>query len=137
MERGSNQHWSLLHLDLGAITSSRAVRFWFYYCIAGVAAWLIFGVAVPRAHEAQCLAQAKQNLHSVQLGLERYAVDAPQSKYPADLNTLIKDGYLQALPDNPFTGQPMKWHRPGEQCARGDFVYEWRDNGLSYLLYLY
>jgi hypothetical protein len=78
------------------------------------------------------MAQCKQNLHEVQLAIERFAVDSPRGNYPRDPGEVIAEGYLTEMPYNPFTGSPMRWvvlaavdysapRPPG--LSHGDFGY--------------
>ncbi len=106
------------------------------WCAAAVVlVWLVFGSWIPRAQYARQVAQAKQNLHSIQLGLERFCVDSPHSTYPLRVEELLSTGYMREFPPNPFTGEPMRpvqvdlraynghgWLQvPG--AHHGDFVY--------------
>lgn len=119
-----------------------------------LAAYGMFSLA-PRLEYQRQVAAAKQNLHAIQLGLERFAVDSPNATYPLRVEELLSAGYLSALPPNPFTGQPMQpvqvdvrgyngrgWLQvPG--AHRGDFVYYPRfdETGtgepIAYTLFLY
>jgi hypothetical protein len=51
--------------------------------------------------------QTRANVAVIQAVLERYSVEN-RGLYPADLQTLITEGYLDALPENPYTGKPMR-----------------------------
>jgi hypothetical protein len=54
-----------------------------------------------RARAAEC----KQNLHTIQLALERYQIDHDEL-FPAALGELLSLGYLPCLPANPYDRQP-------------------------------
>ena len=60
----------------------RAVVFWLIYGAAGFVLWLVFGVWVPGCQYAGQMATCKQNIHAIQLAVERYAVDASDECYP-------------------------------------------------------
>jgi hypothetical protein len=110
---------------------------------------------IPKYQYQNKVAEAKLNLHAVQLALERFAVEQPDSTYPADIRELISTGFLTEFPPNPFTGQPMQpisivdgnydghglLNIPGAQ--HGDFVYYPRRNTegelkpSAYTLFLY
>jgi hypothetical protein len=108
--------------------------------IAGVffAATLALGLIVSNVAQDLCYAskcaQVKQNLHAIQLALERYSVDN-NGDYPSNIAQLKSGGYLPVLPKNPFTGKPMRCVREaphGEAdgfvkapagSQRGDFIY--------------
>jgi len=86
-------------------------------------AWLvIYNAIVIPVHRANMAAEAKRNLHSVQLAVERYAVDTDGS-YPTRVTQTLEAGYLDALPTNPYTGQPMRELRLGDPPSQGDFYY--------------
>jgi competence protein ComGC len=66
-------------------------------------------------------AETKSNVHLIQIALECYWVD--HCVFPADIDTLITDGYLEALPMNIFTKQPMKGISFGAFPYEGEFTY--------------
>jgi len=52
----------------------------------------------------QAVNMTKQKLHGVQLALERFAVDRPDSTYPQHINQVVREGYIDAgFYANPFT----------------------------------
>jgi hypothetical protein len=65
--------------------------------------------------------QTKTNVHDIQIALERYWVD--HCVYPADIATLQSEGYIGALPMNPFTRQPMREISFGASPYQGEFTY--------------
>jgi hypothetical protein len=79
-----------------------------------------------RAKAAQC----KQNLHAVQLALERFAVDK-EGAYPVSIGEMQQAGYMPKLPLNPFTGEPMQARHEGEEVPLGDFLYYPRYDGAD------
>jgi hypothetical protein len=86
----------------------RGVIFWLGVVAIGFGAYFIFGQLMPRMRYQALGAEAKQNMHAVQLGLERMAVDNPDSNYPYDINEVIRRGYLAQFPENPFAHRPMQ-----------------------------
>ena len=113
-------------------TNRRLVGFWVVGGLLCLIAWLVIFVQIPGCVYAEKMAQSKANLHSVQLGLERFSVDVPGSYYPLDPGVLINEGYLDQMPTNPFTGQPMRYiilSQPGHEAgipaglSHGDFGY--------------
>lgn len=85
----------------------RGLKFWIGVGVAGLGAYLVFGQFIPQARYHALEAQAKENMHAVQIALERMAVDNPGSDYPYDINEIVRRGYLQELPLNPFAHRPM------------------------------
>jgi hypothetical protein len=83
----------------------------------------IYNGCIEPARKARLGAEARQNLHLLQLALERFSVDSPGASYPESTSLLIQQGYLSELPNNPFTGAPMQEYHPGEIPPPGDFVY--------------
>jgi hypothetical protein len=57
------------------------------------------------------------------LAVERYAVDHPQSSYPRQIKEVIKLGYLEEFPLNPFTGLPM---RCVEESSSADYKFDYQ-----------
>jgi hypothetical protein len=74
------------------------------------------------AREKAMEAETRSNVHLIQIGLERYAVNH-QGIYPPDSQTLIEQNYLSAMPDNPFTKAPMKDIPFGSSPFEGEFTY--------------
>jgi hypothetical protein len=56
-------------------------------------------------------------------------VDDPQSRYPRDLGQLRAGGYMEDMPLNPFTGQPMRCINDASEAQPGDFTYTLRFQG--------
>jgi hypothetical protein len=124
-------------------------RCWLALVFAAVACLL----SIPSCFEApsnpDTIAQAKQNLHVIQLALERFAVDY-DGFYPQDFALLASEGYMPKNPGNPYASppggdenrmQPIALGKPGQP---GDFVYvtKVQDVGgqqkvVGYELYLY
>jgi len=98
----------------------------------------------------QAISMVKQQLHSIQLGLERWSVDDPDGFYPHSINQLVSpmgewDSYLPAgFYANPFTAGsadeldamcvPFGW----SELAPGNFSYlthyDEQGNVTSYML---
>lgn len=84
--------------------------------IAGVALVTYGNAHRDRGEAAEC----KQNLHAIQLALERYAVDSGGGFYPPTLSVLRDEAYLPVLPRNPYgKGPPMPEVPPGEHAPGG------------------
>lgn len=140
-----HSEWELLRVGwhsavaaLGRAPTRRLVGLWI--CLLSLA-WLlgsIILIQVPSCAFQAKMVKSKQNLHAVQLALERFSVDSPGGVYPADPNVLIETGYLEDMPRNPFTGEPMRWvmldvlDREAPMPAgldHGDFGYYPRSEG--------
>jgi hypothetical protein len=98
--------------------------------LAGSALGVLLTAAFVNTHivmpvrEARLASQAKQNLHAVQLAVERFAVDQADGNYPLRASEVIAAGYLSVMPPNPYTGQPMQEYSVDTQLLpAGDFVY--------------
>lgn len=87
-----------------------------------------YGSAASKAsREADSI--GKQNLHAIQLAVERYAANDPQGSYPASLSQLQPHDYLftasgsPIIPMNPHARgckpQPVPEVPPGEYTAGG------------------
>jgi len=67
---------------------------------------------------------ALENLHRVQLAIERYAMYNPSGEYPPDLQILVEEGYLDGYewPHNPYAkGNPGVFLRM-HQVEIGNFM---------------
>lgn len=100
-----------------------AVLYWVVFLAAAYIAWGIVFVAIPRVAWHKKAEISKRNLHTIQLAVERYAVDF-EGDYPYDINELVKAGYIDEFPVNPFSGMPMQACPPGSEPPPGDFIYE-------------
>ena len=81
-------------------------------------------VGRPKAPEAE----VKSNVHTIQIALERYAVDHyddPETDtYPREIETLINEEYIVAFPPNPFKiPDEMKEIEFGSDEWWGEFSY--------------
>ena len=59
--------------------------------------------AVIRTQEAVL----KEDLFRMRDAIDQYYAD--KGKYPADLQALVTDGYLRAIPEDPFTRSSETW----------------------------
>jgi len=84
----------------------------------GLGAWAV-GSYQERANEQI----TKQNLHVLQLQIERYAAEDPWSAYPFDLPALESRHYSPELPNNPYSARPMQALLPSDTPVAGDFSY--------------
>lgn len=85
---------------------------------AGAAGWLSAHWLAARIQ----LDRATARLHDIQLAVERYAVDH-QGRYPATLADAEAAGALPAMPENPYTKEPMPVLAPGDPPVAGGVVY--------------
>ena len=100
-----------------------AVLYWVVFLAAAYLVWGLLFVAIPRSIWHGKAKVAKANLHTIQLVVERYAVDY-EGDYPFDVYDVITAGYIDEFPETPFSGQPMRAYPPGSEVPPGDFVYE-------------
>ena len=109
-------------------------QFWTFWLLftAGGLVMLLLMATVPGCVYQKNLVTSKQNLHAVQLALERFAVDSPGGNYPVRIEQIMEDGYMPQLPVNPFTMLPMRWKVYGsydeaasnpDLLSHGDFGY--------------
>jgi len=67
-------------------------------------------IAVPRFASAIKMAKEavlKEDLHVMRAAIDSYTMD--KQKAPQSLNDLITDGYLRAIPEDPFTHSKDTW----------------------------
>lgn len=64
----------------------------------------------------------KENLFQLRDSLEQYYAD--KSKYPEDLETLVDDGYLRKIPEDPLTKSTDTWELIYEEVDNVDDNYE-------------
>ena len=62
-----------------------------------------YGTAVTRSKEAVL----KENLFRMRDAIDQYFAD--RNEYPATLDSLVTDGYLRGIPEDPFTESSSSW----------------------------
>ena len=79
---------------------------------------LLVSVALPRFRDAQQRAREavlKENLFRLREVLDQYHHD--KGKYPATLSTLVQDGYLRKMPEDPITQSSATWIEVQEEMT--------------------
>ena len=80
-----------------------------------------YGTAVTRAREAVL----KEDLFRMRDAIDQYHAD--RSEYPPGLESLVSEGYLRAIPEDPFTRSTATWlvvpaeFDPADPLAQGVF----------------
>ena len=70
--------------------------------LAGVSL-TVYGTSVQRGKEAAL----KEDLFQMRKAIDEYYAD--KGKYPSDLQSLVTDKYIRAVPPDPFTGSAESW----------------------------
>ena len=80
---------------------------------------VIAGMAMTSYRNSVTLAQEavlREDLFRMRDAIDQYYAD--KNKYPATLDALVSDGYLRALPEDPFTRSTATWQEiPAEPDA--------------------
>ena len=63
----------------------------------------VYGNSVKRAKEATL----KEDLFRMRDAIDQYYAD--KSKYPSSLDSLVSDGYMRKIPEDPFTKTADSW----------------------------
>ncbi len=80
-----------------------------------------YGTAVTRAREAVL----KENLFRMRDAIDQYYAD--RNEYPPELESLVGEGYLRAIPEDPFTQSTATWqvvlaeYDPANPLSQGVF----------------
>jgi general secretion pathway protein G len=72
---------------------------------------ILAGIAVANYRSAVVSTQEavlKENLFRMRDAIDQYYAD--KGRYPASLETLVEDGYLRRIPDDPITRSAATWH---------------------------
>ena len=80
---------------------------------------LLVSIALPQYRNAQRKAKEAvlmENLARIRELLDQYKSDKTQ--YPASLQTLVDDGYLRKLPEDPITGRSDMWEEVREDLGQ-------------------
>jgi general secretion pathway protein G len=64
----------------------------------------------------------KHNLQQIRLALDHYNND--KGHYPADLGTLVDEGYIREIPTDPITGSKETWQLVYDNARDEDSSYE-------------
>jgi len=71
---------------------------------------VLAGIGMASYRNAVTLAQEavlRENLFRMRDAIDQYYAD--KQRYPANLEDLVSDGYLRAIPDDPMTQSPDTW----------------------------
>ena len=82
----------------------------------------MYGNTVQRAKEATL----KEDLFRMRDAIDQYYAD--KNKYPANLEALVSEKYLRAVPDDPFTGTADTWQTTASEPDPGNPSL---DSGIS------
>ena len=74
----------------------------------------MYGNTVQRAKEATL----KEDLFRMRDAIDQYYAD--KNKYPANLEALVSEKYLRAVPDDPFTGTADPWQTTASEPDPGN-----------------
>ncbi len=108
---GSAAGWTLIELVVVVSLMSTLVA----------VAMVSYGTAVTRAREAVL----KEDLFRMRDAIDQYYAD--RTEYPPALENLVSEGYLRAIPEDPFTRSTATWqvvlaeYDPAEPLAQGVF----------------
>ena len=109
--RGSGAGWTLIELLVVVSLMSTLVAI----------AMVGYGTAVTRTREAVL----KEDLFRMRDAIDQYYAD--RTEYPPALESLVSEGYLRAIPEDPFTRSTATWRvvlaefDPADPLAQGVF----------------
>lgn len=90
-----------------------------------------YRAAVTRAREAVL----KEDLFRLRDAIDQYYAD--KQEYPDALEALVSDGYIRAVPEDPFTGTTGSWQAilaepdPADPLAQGVFDVKTTYDGVA------
>ena len=90
------------HCDAGWTLVELLVVLSLVATLAGMAV-ASYGTAITRSREAVL----KEDLFRMRDAIDQYFAD--RNEYPQGLQSLVVDGYLRAIPEDPFTGLTTTW----------------------------
>ena len=112
--------------------------------IIGILAAIAIPMFLSQRNKAKD-AGVKEGIHSIQIGVQSYAVDNTTYPQPAaNIVTLLSPGYVDIWPNNQFAGRAMAY---AATAVEGDFRYSvtagtfdnyelegWMSNSKSFLI---
>jgi general secretion pathway protein G len=116
--RQAGRRHALKALLARALSDVRQGRGWTLIELVVVMALIaiLAGIAMTQHRNAVTLAKEavlKEDLFRMRDAIDQYYAD--KGKYPADLQTLVTDGYLRQIPVDPFTDSSETWQaQPAE-----------------------
>lgn len=82
-----------------------------------------FYVGLKVFEQIQALNQTKDNLHAVQLAIEKWRYDNNYENIPDTLDDLVAKKYLTKLPMNPYTDNTIRVVALDSKLSQGDINY--------------
>ncbi len=91
--------------------------------------WVLrmFLPSLSRAADLTFVARAEYDATLTVLATRRYDLD--KGEYPAKLDVLVKDGYLKALPIDPYSGDPLVYRRTAGGFTLYSVAGNFQDDG--------
>ncbi|MDP7478250.1 MAG: prepilin-type N-terminal cleavage/methylation domain-containing protein [Vicinamibacterales bacterium] len=98
--------------------------------MAGIAV-ISYGTATTRSREAVLM----EDLFRMRDAIDQYYAD--RNEYPASLDMLVSEGYIRAIPDDPFTNSNTSWqttlaeYDPSDPLSQGIYDVRSGAEGLA------
>ena len=102
----------LLRTWIPARSAWRDARGWTLLELVVVMALIVLLAGIATAQHRNAVTRTKEAVLKENLFRMRDAIDqyyADKNKYPASLDTLVSDGYMRRIPEDPFTQSNSTW----------------------------
>jgi hypothetical protein len=84
---------------------------------------------IGRVHTSECRTQAMMRCGAAAIACERYRLNDAKKSWPESLDVLVREKLLDAVPIDPFDGQPIRYRRTKDGIVVYSVGVDLKDDG--------